>query len=368
MKISIPTFYDKAKPPKLTKKLGTSNPLNFQVIIKNIDFVNTISMTVGLTIELHVTWKDSQLTYFNLIQTEGGLNDSVGVDSDLFEKLWLPIPVIEHDNAVIGKTKEDRNKYVLLQPLNKPIPMDPELHRENLCFPGSENDLVMIQKFKLEYLCNFNLQKFPFDHQECSFLMKIRVANNMSIMFMPVADAVVYSGSKELAEFRINEISHNARLKSKETSFTYSISFQRMYISHLSSTYFQTFLMWFLAYLMLFIRIEDFSNRFMGTVTALLVLVALLSSIADKLPQTSYFKFIDIWFTFYIINIIFLIMFAIFVDSVLTQNDQLVMFCQSGIKPDTKRKQALRYNNYAKILFPLIVGLFSLLYFALSTI
>ena len=131
--------------------------------------------------------------------------------------------------------------------------------------------------------------------------------------------------------------------------------------------------MWFLAYLTLFIPIEDFSNRFMGMVTALLVLVALLASISDKLPQTSYFKYIDLWFTFYIINIISLIMFTIFVNSVLKQEDPLfvsqkVVNQQVGIKPESKRKRALKYNKVAKILFPVIIVIFSIVYFSLSTI
>ena len=47
--MSIPAFYDKTKPPEVQKK---ANPMNIQVIIKNIDFVNTISMYVGLTMEM----------------------------------------------------------------------------------------------------------------------------------------------------------------------------------------------------------------------------------------------------------------------------------------------------------------------------
>ena len=357
----------------MPKKLEKANPINIQVIIKNIDFINTISMSVGLTIEIRASWRDFQLTYFNLIDTEGWFNDSKGVNSAMHDQLWLPIPMIEHDNAVIGNTKENKNMYVQIQPVNNPLPMDPVLPTEDLIFPGPQNDLVMIQKFKLEYLCNFHLQKFPFDDQRCDFLMKMRVPNNKSVMFVPLAEAVVYNGPSVLAEFQVNEISYKTSLENKETSFTFSVGFKRLYISHLASTYFQTFLMWFLAYLTLYIQIEDFSNRFMGMVTALLVLAALLASIADKLPQTSYFKYIDLWFTFYIINIISLIMFTIFVDAVFKQEDPLfvsqkVVNQQGGIKPESKKKRAVKYNNVAKIMFPVIVALFSILYFCLSTI
>ena len=52
----------------------------------------------------------------------------------------------------------------------------------------------------------------------------------------------------------------------------------------------------------------------MGAVTALLVLAALLSSIDDQLPKTAYFKFVDLWFNWFIANIFFIILIHIFVD------------------------------------------------------
>ena len=65
----------------------------------------------------------------------------------MYNQLWLPIPIIEHDNAVIGNTKKDKNKYVHVQPVNNPLQMDPVSSTEDLIFPGPQNELAMIQKF-----------------------------------------------------------------------------------------------------------------------------------------------------------------------------------------------------------------------------
>ena len=43
-------------------------------------------------------------------------------------------------------------------------------------------------------------------------------------------------------------------------------------IQELVNIFFQILLMWSVAYLTFYIEIDDFSNRFMGAVTALLVL------------------------------------------------------------------------------------------------
>ena len=92
------------------------------------------------------------------------------------------------------------------------------------------------------------------------------------------------------------------------------MKFERLYIQSLSTTFFEPFIFWVIAYFTLYINIEDFSNRFMGGLTSLLVLAALLSTIKTSLPQTSYFKDIDVWFLFFIMNIVFIIFVHIMVD------------------------------------------------------
>ena len=52
----------------------------------------------------------------------------------------------------------------------------------------------------------------------------------------------------------------------------------------------------------------------MGAATALLVIVTLLNAINGDLPQTSYMKFMDIWFMWHILNIFAMIIHHIIID------------------------------------------------------
>ena len=54
----------------------------------------------------------------------------------------------------------------------------------------------------------------------------------------------------------------------------------------------------------------------MVAVTALLVLASLLGAISDELPTTSYFKFIDLWFLWYLINIFLITLYHIMLDAI----------------------------------------------------
>ena len=93
-----------------------------------------------------------------------------------------------------------------------------------------------------------------------------------------------------------------------------NIHMNRIYNDQLINTFIPTILLWLLSYSTFFIKLEDFNVRFIGTVTALLVMTSLLGSINMTLPRTSYFKYIDLWFLWYIANIFSIIICHIVLD------------------------------------------------------
>ena len=147
-----------------------------------------------------------------------------------------------------------------------------------------------------------------------------------------------------------------------------------------------TFLLWLLGYSTLLIKIEDFQDRFMGTVTALLVLAALLSSISMSLPRTSYFKYIDIWFLWYLANIFIIIVYHIILDLDIIVMERSNTGSQVSSKSPFEEEQNEKFNEETKIspygeskftkksinkiatiLFPIIVLCFNVIYFVLTT-
>ena len=56
----------------------------------------------------------------------------------------------------------------------------------------------------------------------------------------------------------------------------------------------QSFLMGLLCYFTFWIDVSDFQDRFMGSLTCLLVLSTLMGSLASSLPKTSYYKVLPI--------------------------------------------------------------------------
>ena len=157
------------------------------------------------------------------------------------------------------------------------------------------------------------------------------------------------------------------------------------------TTFFQSFLLWILAYITLFINVEDFSNRFVGAVTALLVLAALLSSIGDTLPKTAYFKFVDLWFNWFIANIFFIILIHIIIDYCNRKDNEnneqednsqnstvkvrqvsptptfVKKINGNNIKKDENRRLGNALNKFFQLTFPSLNVIFLIVYFSLTT-
>ena len=93
----------------------------------------------------------------------------------------------------------------------------------------------------------------------------------------------------------------------------------------------------------------NFSDRIMATITVLVVMAALLASLKETLPQTSYFKFIDLWFIWHIINIFLIFAYHVTLKKIVKWGKMLETV-----------------NNLAKyLLFPLLIALFYVIFFCL---
>merc|ERR1719464_2720062 len=129
---------------------------------------------------------------------------------------------------------------------SKPDSFDESRAREDYVFQGYKNSLMYLRRYYAEYHCTFNLRFFPFDEQVCK--MEFKASNtNMT----------------------------TAREHTTRSEIRIVINLARQYTYHLSQSFFQSWLLGFLAYLTFWININDFTDRFMGSLTALLVLASL---------------------------------------------------------------------------------------------
>ena len=382
MLLKYPESYQASRPPKPNINASSVLSIITQFRIVSFDRIDTVNMIIGITAELSLTWKDSRLIFTNL---HDGKN---GIPNEIVKQLWLPVQRIIHENAIIGSMHKDSSIQagVMLSPYTNRIRQDLANHMEDNTFKGSECPLLIKERFKVEYNCNFNLKKFPFDRQRCVLLMKMKI--HLSSRLSLAGDSFapwIYDGSSTVYEFEINKIDHETINTYNETKFLIYIDFSRNYMNHMISTFFPTFLLWVLAYSTLFIKIEDFTDRIMVTVTALLVLVSFLASVRQELPKTSYFKYMDLWFLWYVSSIFMITIYHIFLDMVddgKEHQNSIGALSRIQIEPiDKPSSEKVKYgdkesstsirknyiNKWALAVFPTFTMIFNAIYFSFTT-
>ena len=104
---------------------------------------------------------------------------------------------------------------------------------------------------------------------------------------------VNYTGHQTLVQFEI--YSPHMILKDKHF-LVVKISFRRMFLYHLVSTFLPTICLLIVAEITMFIDESHFEATIMVSLTSMLVMYTLFQSHTDSLPQTAYIKLIDIWF------------------------------------------------------------------------
>ena len=306
------TNYEIDQPPRVANLDGTileneTLPVTLNIEIKGIDKINTIEMTLSVIMKLTLKWRDRRLEFLNLRQNfyQNSINPK------LRSQLW--IPEIGLANAKTGQLEKDEYSALLVSRESQANKFSASEALENEVYPGHSNSLVYIRRYQADYHCVFDLRPFPFDRQECTLLFKMRSATKQQVVLNP--GSLEFQGPKTLVEFVIEDLwltSGNPKATRSEVAL--HIKMSRSYLFHITQTFFQSFLLAFLAYLTFWIDIEDFNDRFIGALTALLVLASLMSSMTGGLPNTAYYKVVDVWLIFFLVTNAVIITVHIIID------------------------------------------------------
>ena len=189
--------------------------------------------------------------------------------------------------------------------------------------------------------------------------------NNNTIALVASENPIIYHGPQDLLTFRVVEVFANSTLTQDGSEFHFYVNLHRISTSFVITIFLQTFLLWFLVYLTLYIDINDFNNRFMGAITGFLVFASLLSSLMSSLPKSSGLKLADIWLLFFMFDIILVIIIHILIEWMVRRCSKIAT--GQGKFDVGKRKAEHKSNTFAKILLPMMISLFFIIYFFLTT-
>lgn len=163
-------------------------------------------------------------------------------------------------------------------------------------YPGETNSLKLRQNYWVQVSCEMRLELYPFDSQTCTFIVRLQAFTRDLVALKTASTTVEYRGATNLREYEMRDVEmveydwHN--YSGQEIRFRLD-NLSGFYVS---STYVPTFLMVLICYSTFFFELDDFNDRIMVSLTALLVLATLFTQITETTPTTSYLKLLDVWF------------------------------------------------------------------------
>ena len=132
--------------------------------------------------------------------------NSVGLPKENIQLIWQPLAWLVYENVLLGTLNNDPNTYLRVLPGNDTEEPTEGSVQDDLIYPGNDNSLIISQRVKLTYSCQFQLLKFPFDRQTCDMTLLMNRPNNNSVMFVESVPAIIYHGPKTLNDFLIKDI------------------------------------------------------------------------------------------------------------------------------------------------------------------
>ena len=346
----LPPSYSKEMPPigeTGTKALEIGIGINV-LSVEDIDLNNN---KIKILYSLRVSWSDFRITYYNV-------EPKKTLPTTALQDLWSPFEALHHINAVFGTLHEELNFQTLELRTNvSSYTLDEESAFEDYRYEGKNGILFQTRRLKALYDCHYDLFRFPFDQQICKIELELRFNDEYVLNVDPSNLAVNYDGKTRLNEFEIIGMSSFTNRRNLSMDFGFVITFDHLYEKQVVNLYFQQFFLWLVSYLTIYIDMNDFSNRFMGTVTALLVLSTLIDNMNSRLSSRANVRLIDIWNIWYILQIILIIVFHILV------NRQLHLgIRKAGKNAGGKSWGPKKLNLLAKYFFPIFNGAFLIYY------
>lgn len=245
-------------------------------------------------------------------------------------------------------------------------------------YPGETNSLKLTQTYWVKVSCQMDLQDYPFDSQLCTFNLRLQAFTRELVALTTPGTSVEYLGAKNLREYELRSVEMVQQDWKNHSGQEIRFRLENLSGFYVSSTYVPTFLMVVICYSTLFFEIEDFQDRIMVSLTALLVLATLFTQITETTPNTSYLKLLDAWFVACIlVNFSIVILLVVINCHKIREKDapvQVMPFNSfgagkkkpGGFFPDSAPSMCRRINRVSQVVVPIVLLVLVLAYVGLT--
>ncbi|KAK7070885.1 hypothetical protein SK128_003092 [Halocaridina rubra] len=242
---------------------------------------------------LHLRWKDPRIIFKNL-----GLDYAKNLIFHGTRRLWKP-EMNFMSNLGADAHFIVRNEEMLVELDGPPMHDNADFVEEVLMYSSEAATVRKDAKLTITYTFDPDLYKFPFDLQKCELIMLFKTGPGSILKMGVVSTSALYR--PRLLEYQVKNMTlamRNIDLTLSPVDIVLITEFEHLFGFYLISIYMPTLLLVVVSYVTFYFDQEDFSDRIMVSLTALLVLSTFLSTASSSMARVSYFTFLDIWLSF----------------------------------------------------------------------
>ena len=275
------------------------------VLIEDVINIFEKEGSIGFRFILSMEWKDSRLDYLNLRDER---QRNLLSESER-SSVWTP-SLIFYNTLNKEKTLLDDDSNLFVKKNGGFAYAGTNVVDEGKLFKGSENYLLYERSYMKTFVCEFNMEMYPFDTQRCIIDLRVKPKDE-SFIDLIVGDLAL-ERNNELMQYMI--IKYEMQNK-RSSSVRLSLTLGRKVLSQMLTIYLPSTLIIIVVYSTNFLKQFFFEAIVSVNLTAMLVLTTIFLGVSGDLPTTSYVKFVEIWLLFCLFVPFIYVLLHIYIDS-----------------------------------------------------
>ncbi|XP_045611201.2 LOW QUALITY PROTEIN: uncharacterized protein [Procambarus clarkii] len=356
--VVVPGDYIKEVPP--ARKGTEPARIHMKLTILSLQPIDTANMKLTLDLSIELMWRDPRLKMesLNLAETLNVIYDE--------ENIWRPELLFQDVTWTEAETRLQWETFVVVMESGAE-PDDITRVREDEVYPGELNSLKLTQTYWVKVSCLMKLEHYPFDSQLCVFMIRMQYFTKDLVALSSRETVVEYRGARNLREYEMRSVEMMQSTWNNHSGQEVIFRIDNLSGFYVSSTFVPTFLMVLICYSTFYFELDDFNDRIMVSLTALLVLATLFTQITTTTPKTSYLKLLDIWFVACIlVNFSIVILLVVINYLKIHESDNIVVpFSKKKTMYQTPERSR-KINYFCRVIIPILLFILIIVYVGIS--
>ena len=270
-------------PPTL--KSDTTEQMDDKIVIDvsadiiSILDIDEISSIFQVQFFLHFTWYDSRLIYYNL-KTDTGLNT---LSPEEKQQLWIPVLIFDNTENKLSTVVDEDSIITVSKQGNYTLSTMEDVENRQF-FQGDENSITLSRFYNIRFICNYEMQWYPFDVQSCT--LKLSMKGKSSDFARLRADVLQYLGILEVNQYIVDFYTMSVVEEANKSTLEIDIFLGRRLLTIILTTFVPTVLLNMISYSTNHFKAFFFEAIVTVNLTSMLVLTTLFINVCRKSKNT----------------------------------------------------------------------------------